>query len=134
MRVGKLAAALRGEGKERARAAFDVDPAILACRAGLIVQLVQLFLARHDREAERLDHARPLMEGELAKRRTTDFAGVLEHRAEIESTGARQSHRRAVDRTHDLGSAVTRDPAVALVIQQLGSLHGALIATAAASW
>ena len=80
VRVGKLAAALRREGEERAGAAFDVDPAVLARRAGQIIELVQLFLAGHDRLAERLDHPRPLVERQLAQRRSADFAGVSQHR------------------------------------------------------
>ena len=67
MAVGKLAAALGGEGEERPGAAFDVDPAVLARRAGLVVELVQFLLARHDREAERFDDPRPLVEGQLAQ-------------------------------------------------------------------
>ena len=49
VRVGQLAAALGREGEERPGAALDVDPAVLAGRAGQIVELVQLLLARHDR-------------------------------------------------------------------------------------
>ena len=102
MRVGKLAPALGREGEERAGAAFDVDPAVLARRAGQIVELVQLFLARHDREAERFDHPRALVEGQLAQRRAADLAGVAQHPAEIDAAGAGRRDRRAVDGARDL--------------------------------
>ena len=117
VRVGKLAPALGREGEERARAALDVDPAVLARRAGQVIELVQLFLARHDRQAECLDHPRALVEGELAQRRAADLAGVAQHRAEIEAVRAGRRNRRAVDRARDLGQiAVAGDPAVAFVI------------------
>ena len=65
MGVGKFAAALGREGEEGAGAALDVDPAVLARRAGQVIELVQLLLARHDRLAERLQHPRPLVEVSL---------------------------------------------------------------------
>ncbi len=85
VRVGKLPPSLRREGEERAGAAFDIDPAVLAGSAGQIVEFVQLFLARHDGEAERLDDARSLVECQLAQRRAADFPGVAKHAAEIET-------------------------------------------------
>ena len=98
----KLAPTLGREGEERAGAALDVDPAVLARRSGLIVELVQLLLARHDREAERLHHPRPLVKRQLAQRRPADLAGVAQHAAEIESARPRGRHRRAVDCACDL--------------------------------
>ena len=67
MRIRELPAALGREGEERTRAAFDIDPAVLAGRAGKVIEFVQLFLARHDRLAERLQHPRALVEGHLAQ-------------------------------------------------------------------
>ena len=66
MRVGQLAPALGREGEERAGAALDVDPAVLARRAGQIVELIELLFARHDREAQRLHQPRTVVEGQLA--------------------------------------------------------------------
>ena len=97
MRIRKLTAALRGEGEEGARAALDVDPAVLARCASQIVELVQLLLAGHDRLAERLEHPSTLMEGQLAECGAADFPRVLEHPAEIESAGPGRRHGRAVD-------------------------------------
>ncbi len=84
MRVGQLAAALAGEGQQGAGAAFDVDPAVLAGRAGGVVELVQLLLAGEDGEAERLQHPRALVEGQRPQRRSADLAGEARHAAEIE--------------------------------------------------
>ncbi len=117
VRVGQLTPPLRREGEERASAALDVDPAVLARGAGQIVELVQLLLARHDREAEGLHHPRPVVKRQLAQRWSADLAGVAEHAAEIEPARAGRRHRRAVDRARDLGEvAVACDPPVALVI------------------
>ena len=116
VRIGQLAAALGREGEERARAALDVDPAVLARCSGQVVELVQLFLAGHDCESERLDHPRPLVKGQLAQCRPAHFARVAEHAAEIETTRSGCGDRRAVDRAWDFHRAVTRDPSVALVI------------------
>ena len=124
LRVRKLAAALGREGEEGARAALDVDPAVLARCAGQVVELVQLLLAGHDRLAERLQHPRTLVEGQLTERRTADFAGVREHAAEIEPAGAGRRHGRAVDGARNLGEiAFARDPTVEGVVQELGGLH-----------
>ena len=126
MRVGKLAAALRREGEEGAGAALDVDPAVLAGRAGLVVELVQLLLARHDRLAERFQHPRALVEGQLAQRRAADLAGVAKHAGEIDAAGAGHRHRRAVDRADQLGQAAfARDPASERVVEQLRRFHRA---------
>ena len=103
MRVGQFAAALGREAEQRAGAALDVDPAVLARRAGQVVELVQLFLARHDREAEALDDPRPLVEGQLAQRGPADLSGVAQHAAEIEAAGAGERDRRAVDRAGNFG-------------------------------
>src|SRR4029078_12883029 len=84
VRVRELPAALGREGKERARAAFDVDPAVLARRAGLIVEFVKFFLAGHDREAERLDHPGALVKRQLAHRRPAYFPRVAKHSAEVD--------------------------------------------------
>ena len=108
VRVGQLAPALGREGEQRPGAALDVDPAVLARRAGQIVERVQLLLARHDRLAERLDHPRALVERELAQRRPADLAGVAQHPAEIDAAGAGRRHRRAVDRARDLGKRCHR--------------------------
>src|SRR5207245_1566070 len=85
---------------------------------------VQLLLARHDSEAERFDHPRALVEGELAQRRPADLARMFQHCAEMEAAGAGHRHRRAVDRAWDLRQiAIARDPAVAFIVQQLRGLH-----------
>ena len=85
VRVGQLAAALGREGEKRSGAALNVDPAVLARGAGLIVELVQLFLARHDGEAQRFHHPRAVVEGQLAQRQTADFPRMPQHAAEIDS-------------------------------------------------
>ena len=59
--IGKFAPCFRREAEQRPGAALNVDPAVLAGRAGEIVELVQFLLARHDREAQPLDQPRPLM-------------------------------------------------------------------------
>ena len=92
--------------------------------AGEVIKLVQLLLAGHDREAERLHHPRSVVKGQLAQRRSADFAGVVQHSAEIDPVRAGHCDRRAVDRARDLRKvAVTSDPAVAFVIKELESLH-----------
>jgi hypothetical protein len=48
---------------------------------------------------------------------------VAEHSAEIEAAGAGGRHWRSVYRAWDLDGAVTRDPTVALVIQELWCFH-----------
>ena len=86
--VGQLAPALGGEGEERAGAALDVDPAVGAGRAGVVAELVQFLLARHDRVGERLEHPGALVEGQAPQRRPADLAGMVEHRREVEAAAA----------------------------------------------
>jgi hypothetical protein len=122
--VGKLAAPFRREGEQGAGAAFDVDPAVLAGRSGGETELVQLFLAGHDRLSQRLEHPGALVEGHLAQGRAADLAGVTKHRGEIEPAAAGHRNRRTVDRARQLGElAFAGDPAVARVIEELGGFH-----------
>jgi hypothetical protein len=122
--VGEFAASLRGKGKKRAGAALDIDPAVGPRRAGLVVELVQLFLARHDRLAERLQHVRPLVERHPAERRAADSACVVEHRLEVEPAAAGQRDRLPGDRALHLGHAARcLVPAVMRVIEEVNRLH-----------
>ena len=124
MRVRKLAAALGREGEERARAALDVDPAVLARRSGQIVELVQLFLARHDRLPERLQHPGALVKRQLPQRRPANFPRVLEHAAEIEPAGSSRRDGCAVDSARKFGeTAFAGSPAVEGIVQELRGLH-----------
>ncbi len=67
---------------------------------------------------------RALVEGEFAERWPADIAGVTKHRAEIEAAGAGARYRRTIDRAWYFNRAVARDPAVALVVEELGCFHG----------
>src|SRR3546814_19443660 len=74
--VRQLAPTLGREGEERARTALDVDPAVRPRRAAVVAELVQLFLARHHRLGQALEHPGALVEGHLAQRRPADGARV----------------------------------------------------------
>ena len=125
--VGQLAAALRREAEQGARAALDVDPAVLARRAGEVVELVKLLLAREDGEPEALDDAGAVMEGQLAQRGAADGAGMVEHGGEIDPARSGGRDEAAVDRADDVGArAGARNPLVAGIIEQFGGFHGAI--------
>ena len=125
--VGELAAALRREAQQRASAALDVDPAVLARRAGEVVELVQFLLAREDGEPEPLDDPRAVVERQLAQGGAADGAGVIQHRREIDPARSGRRDKAAVDRADDIGAvAGARNPLVAGIIEQFGGFHGAV--------
>ena len=72
----QLVAAHRRVGVERAGAAFDVDPAVAARRAGVARDRVELFLALVQVRGERLQARRALLEVERQQRRHADAARV----------------------------------------------------------
>ena len=122
--VGQFAAALGGEGEERAGAALDVDPAVGAGGAAIVGELVQLLLARHDRIGEVLQHPGALVEGQRAQGRAADRARMIEHRPEIEAVAAGLGDHLAGDgAVHVSEAAVAGDPAVLRVIEELQGLH-----------
>ena len=123
--VGQFAAALGGEAEQGAGAALDIDPAVLAGRAGGDVERVQLFLAGEDGEAEAFDDPRALVEGEGAQGRAADSAGVGQHGGEIDPARSGGGDEAAVDGGGDVGAlAGAERPLVAAIIEQVGGFHG----------
>src|SRR5205085_7560341 len=69
-------------------------------------------------------HPRSVVEGQLAQRGPADLTRMPQHAAEIDPARPGQRHRRAIDGAGDLDEiAVAGDPAVTLVIQELGRFH-----------
>jgi hypothetical protein len=71
----------------------------------LVVELVQLFLARHDGVGEVLQHPGAFVEGHVPQRRPADIARVVQHRLEVEAPAAGGGDHLARDRALDLGKA-----------------------------
>jgi hypothetical protein len=122
--VGQLAPALGRVGEERPGAALDVDPAVVAGRPGLVAELVQFLLARHDRVGEVLQHEGALVEGHPPQRRPPTRPAMVEHGPEIEAAAAGLGEDLAGHRAAYLCKrAVARNPAVAGIVEQLERLH-----------
>ena len=97
----QLVAAHRRVCVQRAGAAFDVDPAVAARRAGVARDRVELFLAFAEVGGERLQARRALLEVEREQRRAAGAARERERLAEIDLVGVRvvdRSRRRSRSR------------------------------------
>ena len=83
--VRQFAAALALIDRERADAAVNIDPAIGLRCAGIVAELVELFLLRRQRFGERFQHQRALMKRQRTQRRAAMLAREARHRAEVDA-------------------------------------------------
>ncbi len=89
-RIGKIAAAARGVGRQRADTAVDIDRVVAPVGAGVARQFVKRLLALAEIGSERAQPVGALVKGQLAQSRSADLARVLDHRRKIQA-GARHA-------------------------------------------
>ncbi len=106
--VGQFPPGLAGVAEEGAEAAVDVDAGVALGGAGRGGEGVELVLAGHESEGERLEGGGALVEGQLRECRSANLAGVGHHLAEVESGRGDARHLGAVDRAQQRRSLVRR--------------------------
>ena len=109
--VGHFAAAFACDHHHRADAAFDIDTAVAAGRAGQRVQRVELFLALGDILADRLDHLGTFMERQRAQGWATGQSRPVEHALHVEARAACLRDQLSIDGTvNGARLVIRRDP------------------------
>jgi hypothetical protein len=97
VRRRQLAAAHAGVREQGADAAFDVDPAVGAGRAGQVRNLVQLFLALHQVQRQRFQALGAGLEVERHQRRHAALARVGHRLVEVDLFGVGVEDQLVVD-------------------------------------
>ena len=111
--AGQLARAHVGVGKQRAAAAFDVDPAVHARGAGVGRDGVQLFLALAQVLGQRLQPRGALLEIQRQQARQAHAAGVVHRLAKVERFSMGVGHGLAIDGAAQGLGRLRADPAAA---------------------
>jgi hypothetical protein len=111
VRRRQLAPAHAGVGEQRADAAFDVDPAVLARGAGQVRNLVQLFLAVHQVEGQGFQALGAGLEVELHQAGDPQLAGMGDGFVEVDLFGVGVIDQLAVERAVQRGVGFLAYPA-----------------------
>ncbi len=104
-RIGKIAAAARGVGGQRADAAVDIDRIVAPVGAGITRQLVKRFLALAEPGGQRAQPVGALVKRQLAQARSADLARMPDHSREIQPRARRARDDMAIHRAGDIDEA-----------------------------